>query len=124
MLSVLVVFSVEFTFQRGVLELIKKDSYKQIDICLEKNKQNRESLLENYKTLIKNKNNELKLYESFFNDIELKERTNKCLIDYIHSRNDTAQKNISSYLYTILTLLIILTFSSFMSILKRFLNKG
>lgn len=124
MLSVLIIFSIEFTLQRIMLEFLKEHSYQEMNKCLLGDDYTYRNLIENKTWSFKNiEKDEREIYDKLIDEIEKKEKVNECLIDYIYERNNTAQKNISSYLYTILTLIIILTFSSLISFFKRRLKR-
>lgn len=124
MLSVLIIFSIEFTFQRIMLSLVKEHSYEQMNKCFLGDDYTHKNILKNKELFNpKNKNINVKVYDSLIDEIEAKEEVNECLINYIFERNETAQKNISSYLYTIFTLIIILTLSSIISFMKKTFRK-
>lgn len=120
-LSVLVVFSIEFAFQRAMLELIKENSYKEMNKCLIGDLYPHRDILKN-KEIFNSKQINEKLYNNLIKEIEAKEEVNTCLINYIYDRNGSAQKNISSYLYAMLTLIIVLTFSSIVSFVRKILR--
>ena len=124
MFSILIIFSVEFTFQRIMLSLIKEHSYEQMNKCLLGDEYDHKNILKNKELFKQNsKNINVKVYDSLLEEIEAKEEANECLINYIYERNETAQKNISSYLYTIFTLIVILSFSSIISFMKKSFRK-
>lgn len=122
MFSILIIFSIEFTFQRIMLSLIKEHSYEQMNKCLLGDEYSHKNILKN-KELFKQNSKNIKVYDSLSEEIEAKEEANECLINYIYERNETAQKNISSYLYTIFTLIVILSFSSIISFMKKSFRK-
>lgn len=119
MLSILIIFSIEFTCQRVMLSFIKEHSYEEMNKCFLGDDYNHRNIIRNKEIFFnKNRINE-KIYENLAEEIETKQEVNECLVNYIFERNEMAQKNISSYLYTILLLILILSFSSIISIVKR-----
>lgn len=120
MLAILIVFSIEFTIQRVMLEFIKEHSYEQMNKCLLGDDYTYKNLIENKSWSFKKiEKDEREVYDKLIDEVEKKESVNECLVNYIYERNEIAQKNISSYLYTILILIVILTFSSIIAIIKR-----
>lgn len=120
MLSVLIIFSIEFTIQRIMLEFIKEHSYERMTKCLLGDDYTYKNLIENKTWSFKNiEKDEREIYDKLIDEIEKKESVNECLVNYIYERNDVAQKNISSYLYTISVLMLILSFGSIIKIIRR-----
>lgn len=120
MLSFLIVFSIEFTIQRLILEFIRENSYEEINKCLLGDAYNDKNLIENKTLPLKNiEKDDPHIYDKLINVMRKKESVNECLVNYVHKRDETLQKNISSYLYAILILILILSFSPIITFIRR-----